>query len=65
MKVSYDKQTDSMTIVFRDVPIKESDEVKPGLIMDFGYDDQLVRVEILDASKVVQKASEIQFSMTE
>jgi hypothetical protein len=43
-----------MVISLRDERIKESDEVRPGLIADFGYDGGVVRFEILDASKQVQ-----------
>lgn len=38
MKITYDEETDTMTITFRDERIKESDEVRPGVIADFGYD---------------------------
>jgi len=47
MKVSCDKETDSLTITLRDERIKESDEIRPGVIADFGYDGGVVRFEIL------------------
>ena len=65
MRVSYDPQTDSLTITLRDERIKESDEVRPGVIADFGYDGGVVRFEIMQASKVVQSAREIQFTVSE
>ena len=65
MKVTYDQETDTMTITLRDERIKESDEVRPGVIADFGYDGGIVRFEILDASKVVQNAREMQFAVGE
>ena len=65
MKVTYDRQTDSLTIVLRNERIKESDEVRPGVIADFGYDGGVVRFEIMQASKVVQNAREIQFMVAE
>jgi uncharacterized protein YuzE len=61
MKVVYDKETDTLIITLREERIRESDEVRPGVIADFGYDGQLVRFEILQASRIVQKASEMQF----
>ena len=64
MKIAYDPQTDSLTITLGDERIKESDEVRPGLIADFGYDGGVVRFEIMRASKVVQNAREIQFAVT-
>jgi len=53
MKIRYDRATDTMVITLRDERIKDSDEVRPGVIADFGYDGGVVRFEILDASKRV------------
>jgi uncharacterized protein YuzE len=61
MRVTYDVETDSLTIVLRDGWIKESDEVRPGVVADFGHDGGVVRFEIMRASRVVDKASEMQF----
>ncbi|MBM3744528.1 MAG: DUF2283 domain-containing protein [Acidobacteria bacterium] len=63
MKIRYDKQTDSLVITLRDERIKESDEVRPGVIADFGYDGGVVRFEILGASRLVANTQEIQFSI--
>jgi uncharacterized protein YuzE len=64
MRVEYDRETDSMVITLRDERIRESDEVRPGVVADFGYDGGIVRFEILQASKVVQNAKEMQFAVT-
>ena len=63
MRITYDRQADSLIITLRDERIKESDEVRPGVIADFGYDGGVVRFEIMQASKVVQNAREIQFAV--
>jgi uncharacterized protein YuzE len=63
MKVYYDTESDSLTITLREERIKESDEVRPGVIADFGYDGGVVRFEILDASKVVGNTREMQFAV--
>jgi uncharacterized protein YuzE len=65
MKVSYDKETDSLTITLRDERIKESDEIRPGVIADFGYDGGVVRFEIMQASKVVGNPREMKFTINE
>jgi uncharacterized protein YuzE len=65
MRVTYDRETDTMTISLREERIKESDEVRPGVIADFGYDGGIVRFEILDASKVVENTREMQFALDE
>ncbi|MCL4860810.1 MAG: DUF2283 domain-containing protein [Caldilineaceae bacterium] len=63
MKVVYDKETDTLTIIFRDERIRESDEIQPGVVADFGYDGGIVRIEILRASAVVEKTTEMQFAV--
>jgi uncharacterized protein YuzE len=55
MKVEYDPHTDTLTISLREARIRESDEVRPGITVDFGEDGAVVRFEILDASKVVDR----------
>jgi len=65
MKVTYDRETDSLTITLRDERIKESDEVRPGVIADFGYDGGVVRFEIMQASNVVKNARKIQFAVSD
>ena len=65
MKVTYDRETDTLTITLREERVKESDEVRPGVIADFGYDGGIVRFEILQASKVVKNVQEMQFAVAE
>ena len=65
MKAEYDKETDTLTITLRDAQVKESDEVRPGVIADFGYDGGVVGFEILDASKVVEHTREMQFAVAD
>lgn len=55
MKVRYDDHTDTLTVTFREVPVVESDEDKPGVILDYDGDGNLVSVEVLDASKRVEE----------
>ena len=38
LQVTYDRETDSLVITLRDAPIRESDEVRAGVIADFGED---------------------------
>lgn len=50
MKVSYDAQVDVLSIEFNDHPIEQSDEDKPGVIIDYDKDGNIVALEVLDAS---------------
>ena len=63
MKATYDRETDTLTITLREVRIRESDKVRPGVIADFGYDGDIVRFEVLEASKHVENATEMQFAV--
>ena len=64
LQVPYDRQTDSLLITLREAPIHESDEVRPGVIADFGEDRGVVRFEVLRASQVVEDAEQMQFATT-
>jgi len=62
MKITYDRETDAMVITLRDAPIRESDEVQPGVIADFGDDGGIVRFEILSASTVIDNTQRVGFA---
>jgi len=55
MKVNYDAKTDTLTVIFRDVPVAESDEDKPGVILDYDEAGNIVSIEVLDASSRVEE----------
>ena len=65
MKATYDAKTDTLSIVLKtDARVVESDEDKPGVILDYDERGNLVSLEILDASKRVSDARRIEFEMT-
>ena len=66
MKATYDAVTDTLSIVLRpDVKVAESDEDKPGVILDYDEQGNLISLEILDASKRVTEARRMEFETTE
>ncbi len=66
MKVSYDARADTLTVILKDdVPVAESDEDKPGVILDYDQEGNLVSLEILDASKRVTEARKVDFQLVE
>ena len=65
MKVNYDAETDTLTIVFRDVPVAESDEDKPGVILDYDDAGNIISIEVLDASKRAQEPRSVTLATTE
>ena len=63
MKVIYDPSTDTLTLLFREEPVTESDELREGLIIDYGGDGKIVSVEILDASENVAEPQGIEYEL--
>jgi uncharacterized protein YuzE len=50
MKVTYDEQANALYVRFTDAAIEASEEVRPGLIIDFDSDGRIVAFEMLDAN---------------
>jgi uncharacterized protein YuzE len=42
MKLRYDKETDSMVIIFKHSEVDDSEEIRAGVIADFDKDDSIV-----------------------
>jgi uncharacterized protein YuzE len=53
MKVWYDRGADALYIRLNDAPIIESEEVRPGVVLDFDDNDRVVGVEVMHAGKVM------------
>lgn len=64
MKIIYDPEVDVMRIVFSSAPIEESDEEKPGVILDFDKNGNVVGMEILDASKRMENPRTVEYAVT-
>ena len=64
MKVTYDPEVDVLHILLRNVPVKESDEDKPGVILDYDKEGNIVGIEILDASKRVEDPRSVEHAVT-
>ena len=64
MKVTCDPEVDVLRILFRDVPIEESDEDKPGVILDYDKDGTLVGMEVLNASQRVENPRGVDYAVT-
>lgn len=50
MKVTYDSEVDVLRILLSGAPIEQSDEDKPGVILDYDKDGNVVGLEVFDTS---------------
>ena len=65
MKVHFDEQADAVYVRLDDSPIIESEEVHPGIVLDFNGANQVVGIEILRVRGRVPVANlkQIQFGV--
>lgn len=63
MKVTYDAEVDVLRIVLSSAPIEESDEDKPGVILDYDRDGNVVGMEILAASRRVENPRAMEYAI--
>lgn len=64
MKVKYDAEVDVLTITLVDNgKVSESDEEKPGLILDYDDNGKIISIEILDASKSMLNPKAVEYEV--
>jgi len=63
MKVTYDPEVDALAIILSDVAVEKSDEAKPGVILDYDGEGNIVGLEILNASKRVDNPKAIDYAL--
>ena len=64
MKVTYNQEMDVLRILFSQAAIEESDEDKPGIILDYDTDGNIVGLEVLDASKRMEDPRALDYAVT-
>ena len=63
MKVKYDQEVDVLTIRFNDADVEESDESKPGVILDYDKVGKIVGIEILNASRQIENPKSLEYAV--
>ena len=51
MKLNVDKEADALYLRLDDSPIAESEEVSPGVVLDYNESNEVIGVEMLHLSK--------------
>jgi len=64
MKVTYDPEVDVLRILFSQSSIEESDEDKPGVIIDYDNAGNIVGMEVLNASKRIENPRSVEYAVT-
>jgi len=63
MKVRYDKETDVLYIQFSNKTVAESDSNKPGIILDYDSEENIVGIEVLNASTKMEKPLQVEYEI--
>jgi uncharacterized protein YuzE len=63
VKVTYDPEVDVLRILLSSAPVEESDEDKPGVILDYDRDGNIVGLEILEASERVSNPRSVEYAV--
>jgi YD repeat-containing protein len=63
MRVVYDVQTDTLTIILNEAPVAESDEDKPGIILDYDAAGNVVSMEVMDASRRILQPTRMVYEL--
>ncbi len=63
MRIDYDAETDTLRLVLKDTPVRESEEERSGVILDYDAAGHLVALEILDASTRVDTVDGVQLKV--
>jgi uncharacterized protein YuzE len=56
MRIHYDEKVDAFYLRLDDSKVVESEEVKPGIVLDFNAKNQVVGIEVLNFKRRVAKA---------
>jgi len=63
MKVKYDKENDILYIKLSNNPVIESDSQKPGIILDYDSEQNIVGIEVLNASKKMERPMKVEYEI--
>jgi uncharacterized protein YuzE len=63
MKVKYDKEVDILYIHLSDARIVESDEEKPGIILDYDENGNIAGIEVINASSQIPQPMKFEYEV--
>jgi uncharacterized protein YuzE len=60
MKTLYDPDADALYLRFGEAPVVESEEVRPGMVLDFDAAGRIVAIELLDATEHLSSGTDLE-----
>ena len=63
MKIKYDKELDILYVSFSDNRIEESDEQKPGIIINYDKEGNMVGLEVLNATEKIGQPGNVSYEV--
>jgi len=63
MKVKYNKENDVLYIRLNNNAVAESDSEKPGIILDYDNEGNIVGIEVLNASKKMERPLKVEYEV--
>ncbi len=63
MKVKYDKENDVLYIQLSNNAVAESDSEKPGIILDYDMQQNIVGIEVLNASGKMETPLKVEYEV--
>lgn len=63
MNIKFGKETNIIYLRFSDAEIAESDEDKSGIIIDYDKDEEVVGIELLEASSKIEKPGSLVYEV--
>ena len=63
MDIKFDKEADAIYLKLSDAEVAVSDEEKPGIIIDYDKDGNIVGIELLNASEKTSNPSKVNYEV--
>ena len=56
-------ETDTLSLVFHEDGVSESDELRGNIIVDYDEQGKVISIEIIDVSKILPKSLEVTYGL--
>ena len=63
MKIIYDSETDTLSLLLREDSVSDSDELQEGIIVDYDREGAILGFELLDASRYISEPQSIVYQL--